>query len=318
MIKDLVSTVIPVYNRAAMLREAVASVLAQTWRPIEIIIVDDGSTDDTPSVEDELQLGYPKIVRVLRQQNAGPGVARQLGLEAAEGAFIQFLDSDDLLLPEKFQVQIAALYAEPDAGIAYGKTYTRVDGERLTVPAQRSNERHDFLFPTLLNERIWETATPLYRRSVLKQIGPWSKLRQLEDWEFDCRAAAAGIKLCFCNEYVAEYVNHDGERLCHAWIHNVDAMRDRASAYLRVANHAMRAGIARATPEMQRFARSLFWMARTSGARGLNVEARQLFELARAFSINPGWDFKLFHLAVAIVGWRLASQWAERMAKNST
>src|ERR1700741_3904714 len=91
---SLVSTVIPVYNRAAMLREAVASVLAQTWRPIEIIIVDDGSTDETAAVAEELAAGNPGIIRVLRQANAGPGAARQVGLEASSGEFVQFLDSD--------------------------------------------------------------------------------------------------------------------------------------------------------------------------------------------------------------------------------
>ena len=80
--ENLVSTIIPVYNRSNMLREAVASVLSQTWRPIEIIIVDDGSSDDTVHVAEDMKSQHPEITHVLRQKNAGPGVARRLAVLA--------------------------------------------------------------------------------------------------------------------------------------------------------------------------------------------------------------------------------------------
>src|SRR5262245_61954525 len=98
MIEDLVSTIIPVYNRAGMLREAVESVLAQTYRPIEIIVVDDESTDDTRCVAEALASTNSKEVRVIHQSNSGPGLAREAGRQASRGEFIQYLDSDDLLL----------------------------------------------------------------------------------------------------------------------------------------------------------------------------------------------------------------------------
>ena len=82
-----------------MLREAVASVLRQTYRPIEIIIVDDGSTDETTRVADELASTYPFEVRALHVLNGGPGWAREAGRQVARGEFIQYLDSDDLLWP---------------------------------------------------------------------------------------------------------------------------------------------------------------------------------------------------------------------------
>src|SRR5512143_4106165 len=93
----LVSTIIPVYNRQALLREAVASVLAQSYRPIEIIVVDDGSTDDTLAVCEELAGHRPDVVRTIRISNGGPGLAREAGRRFARGEFIQYLDSDDLL-----------------------------------------------------------------------------------------------------------------------------------------------------------------------------------------------------------------------------
>ena len=266
MIGGLVSTVIPVYNRATMLREAVDSVLAQTWRPIEIIIVDDGSTDDTPAVEAELCQRHPDTVQAIRQANAGPGVARQLGLESARGEFIQFLDSDDLLLPEKFALQIAGLRSDPDADIAYGKAYVRNHGERLPGPAQRTGECLRTLFPALLQEPIWPTMTPLYRHAALTRVGAWPRKRQLEDWEYDAQAAAIGLKLHYDDVFVAETRNHGEARLCHQWRSDDDALRERTSAYVAVLAHAQRARIERDTPEMQRFARSLFWMARIAGA----------------------------------------------------
>ena len=94
MIEGLVSTIIPVFNRAAMLREAVGSVLAQSWRPIEIVIVDDGSTDDTPRAAEALRAEHPDIIRVLHRRNQGPGAARQAGLESAAGEFVQFLKTE--------------------------------------------------------------------------------------------------------------------------------------------------------------------------------------------------------------------------------
>src|SRR5262249_25034222 len=118
----LVSVIIPVFNRAAMLVEAVDSVLAQTHRPIEIIIVDDGSTDDTVRVADGLA---GDSVRVVHQTNAGPGAAREAGRGIARVDFMQHLDSDDLLLPRKFELQVAALRANPDCGAAYGWTRLR-------------------------------------------------------------------------------------------------------------------------------------------------------------------------------------------------
>src|ERR1044071_1274968 len=103
MNEDLVSTIIPVYNRAGMLREAVESVLAQAYRPIEIIVVNDGSTDDTRCVAEALAATNLNEIRVIHQGNVGPGLAREAGRQAARGEFIQYLDSDDLLLPRKFE-----------------------------------------------------------------------------------------------------------------------------------------------------------------------------------------------------------------------
>src|SRR5262245_54711913 len=120
--EGLVSTIIPVFNRPALLREAAASVLAQTYRPIEIIIVDDGSTDNTFESVESLAAEHPSLLRFLRIPNGGPGAAREAGRLMAEGEFIQYLDSDDLLLPRKFELQVGCLRSHPECDVAYGKT----------------------------------------------------------------------------------------------------------------------------------------------------------------------------------------------------
>jgi len=114
--------------------DSVDSVINQTYRPVEVIIVDDGSTDETPNVIANLSRRWPDLVKVVRQANAGPGPARQHGLELARGDFIQFLDSDDLLLPEKFSYQVAALVANPEAQICYGRSY---EANYSNLPLQR-------------------------------------------------------------------------------------------------------------------------------------------------------------------------------------
>ena len=108
LVEGLVSTIIPVHNRPALLRESVASVLSQTYRPIEIIIVDDGSTDETGCEAEALAERHSEV-RTIHRENGGPGVARETGRLAARGEFIQYLDSDDLLLPTKFELQVAGL-----------------------------------------------------------------------------------------------------------------------------------------------------------------------------------------------------------------
>jgi glycosyltransferase involved in cell wall biosynthesis len=315
MIEGLVSTIIPVFNRGAMLREAVDSVLAQAWRPIEIIIVDDGSNDDTPAVMEQLCAQHPEIIRLHRQENAGPGTARQSGLRLARGQFIQFLDSDDLLLPDKFALQVAGLRGDPDADIAYGKTIVSELGVRQAGPAQHTGERHRNLFPALLQEPLWPTLTPLYRASALVKVGPWPATRQLEDWVYDAQAGALGLQLHYCDAWVAETRNHGESRLCHLWKTDPTAMRERCMAYVLVFGHARDAGIAVASPQMQQFVRSLFWMARNAAAYGLPDQARQLFELARGNALSPGWDYRLFALATTIFGWRAAARLADRVDK---
>jgi hypothetical protein len=317
MFAGLVSTIIPVHNRPELLIEAVGSVLSQTYRPIEVLVIDDGSTDTTPEVVQQLAHKNPSIVHSLSQQNTGPGGARQAGLDLARGEFIQYLDSDDLLLPRKFEMQIAALIAAPDCGAAYGKTRLQSSRSRNSraLPLKRTGERLYAMFPAMLQSRWWSTSTPLYRRSVLDRAGRWSNLRNEEDWEYECRIAALGIRLVYCDAFVSVTRRHEGEQLSQNGASDPIKLRDRARAHCLIYQHARRAGISHDFPEMQHFARELFLLARQCGAIGLSREARVLFNIARKASgaaRGNGLDFRLYELAARLLGWsavgRLASQ----------
>jgi hypothetical protein len=304
----LVTTIIPVFNRPALVLDAVDSVLAQSYRPIEIIIVDDGSTDDTPEVADRLAKQHEGIVRVIHAANRGPGLAREAGRLAARGDYIQHLDSDDLLLPGKFAMQVAALEAAPDCGAAYGWTRFRHHGGALEpLPWKRSGEQIETMFPAMLTMRWWDTPTPLYRASLIAAAGPWTGLRIEEDWEYDCRLAAGGVGLAFCADWVCEVREHAPVTATQ------NTMRDRARAHVLVLGHARRAGLDPASPEMRQYARELFHIARQCGAAGLPDESRELVALAR--TISPTADLRVYQLAARVVGWRrlaLAAEWIDR------
>jgi glycosyltransferase involved in cell wall biosynthesis len=311
----LVSTIIPVHNRPLLLREAVESVLAQTYRLIEVVIVDDGSTDETAAVAAGFERARPDIVRVARIANSGPGAAREAGRQLARGEFLQYLDSDDLLAPTKFEIQVAALRASPECGAAYGHTRAYTMGRPPRQAAwKRTGERIEMMFPSFLASRWWETSTPLYRRAVCDRAGAWTSLRSEEDWEYDCRIASLGVRLAFCDAHVSDYRSHDGAMLSRPADRRA-ALRDRAASHAAIFAHARFYRIDAATPEMRVFARSLFLLARRCGAAGLASESRALFDLSRDASGDRagGWDFLAYRTLAGGVGWRMAGALACRL-----
>jgi glycosyltransferase involved in cell wall biosynthesis len=306
---SLVTTIIPVYNRAAGLRAAVASVLGQTYSPIEVVIVDDGSTDDTAAVADVLAANHGPV-RVIHQANAGVGLAREAGRLAARGEFIQHLDSDDLLYPRKFELQVAGLRAHQECGASYGWTRAILaDGTVVTAPEKRTGERIEMMFPAMLESRWWHTPTPLYRASLIERAGPWLPLVNEEDWEYDSRIASLGVRLHYVEEWIAEVHHHGAERLS-ARGKTREGLRSRAKAHALILEHARRAGIGSDTPEMQRFARELFLLARQCGAEGLAPESRMLFELARDASgpRRNALQFRVYAAFARTAGWSVAGK----------
>jgi hypothetical protein len=306
-VPPLVTTIIPVFNRTSMLAEAVGSVLAQTYRPIEIVIVDDGSTDaSTPEAIRGLAERHPEV-RGVRRENGGPGLARETGRLAARGEYLQYLDSDDLLLPRKFELQVAALEANPAAALAYGRTrYTDAAGEEIACTWKDPDQTPSTIFPSFLTARWWETATPLYRASVCAQAGPWTALRLEEDWEYDARIGALGLPIVSVGDYVAVHRDHEEGRLSRGAGLDPARLRDRAAAHLLIAQHAATAGVPKQLPEMQRFARELFLLARQAGAAGLGEESERL--LGASLAIVPARDARVYGNVARILGWKNAGR----------
>jgi glycosyltransferase involved in cell wall biosynthesis len=310
MQSGLVTTIIPVFNRAEMLREAVKSVLAQTYRPIEILIVDDGSTDDTRSVAEELARAHAEV-RVIRQENRGVGLAREAGRLAAQGEFIQHLDSDDLLYSRKFELQVAGLQAHPECGVSYGWTRCRGPEGLAESPERMTGVPLETMFPAMLKTRLWHTPTPLYRAAIVHRAGPWLPLRNEEDWEYDARIASFGVRLHHCAAWVAEFRDHGGERLSQNSLAPA-VLRDRARAHELILDHALRAGVTPESAEMQHYARELFLLSRQCGAAGLGVESKRLFHRAREASgaRRDALEFRAYAAATRILGWRLTGRLA--------
>ncbi|MEM7359256.1 MAG: glycosyltransferase family A protein [Pseudomonadota bacterium] len=305
--EGLVSTIIPVYNRPEMVSEAIHSVLAQDYRPIEIIVVDDGSTDSTPRVLAELTDQYPEL-KVLSQQNAGPGVARQLGLESASGEFIQYLDSDDLLLPIKFTRQVEALRKQPECAVAYGKTTlkTSTDNDSNTA-LKRTGEKIETMFPAFIRSRWWSTHTPLYRHQHLQKIGPWLSLQNEEDWEYDCRVAALGTRLAFVDEYVSITRRHENHLSTGGGFDRAK-LRDRCCAREHMSNSAQSSVIPIPQEDREFFSKSVFLLGRQCAAVGLNEEAEKMIQLSVNAAGAANYKHRIFRLAVKILGWRAAAR----------
>lgn len=311
----LVSTIIPVHNRGALLQEAVASVLAQTHRPIEIVIVDDGSDDDTAAVAEALAQRSSDPIRVIHQNNAGPGAARQRGLEVSRGRFIQFLDSDDLLLPGKFAAQVSALNRSPSCQICYGPSFEENHAHKPVKrrgPMRGTGEPRSQLFPRLLLERWWTTSSPLYCRELLERIGPWQPWINEEDWEYDARAGALGAPLAWVSEPVSVRRIHlaDGH-LSDRGCEDPRKLAHRALAQASIFDSARQAGVSLKAAEMRQFARSAFLLCRQCGLAGLPRESRDLHRLAwRASSplrrLAP--DIILYGLLANLIGWRRAAE----------
>ncbi|MBC5796702.1 glycosyltransferase family 2 protein [Sphaerospermopsis sp. LEGE 00249] len=312
MIEGMVSTIIPVYNRPQFLLESVNSVLAQTHRPIEIIIVDDGSTDSTPEVGRHLALQYPETICWLQISNSGPGPAREAGKKVARGEFIQYLDSDDRLLPSKFADQIQVLRRHPECGIAYG--YTRLideHGNELSDPFKWTGQDLPYLFPGLLVDRWWCTHTPLYRRTVTDAIGCWSNLRWSQDWEYDARAGALRTRLINCHTYVSEHRHHTGQRQTSQadWFTDTARLQNRAALLKALWKNAQQAGISPKDKESLHFSRWAFLIARHCGAVGLINECQECLDLAIGSSQGVKFqDLTLYRWLCRLIGQQLASK----------
>jgi glycosyltransferase involved in cell wall biosynthesis len=194
-----VSVVLPTYDAARFVGEAVESVLLQTFSDFELIVVDDGSTDETR----EIVAGYsdPRV-RYIYQENRGPAAARNAGIRASRGEYVVFLDADDTWLPRKLACQIPLLRAHPDLGLVYCSAYKFEDD--AVFSEMRARHRGDVVYPLLIVDNIvaGSASSAMVRRECFDRVGLFDEdLTAFEDWDMWLR-----IALQYEFDYVPEHL----------------------------------------------------------------------------------------------------------------
>lgn len=200
-----VSVIIPSYNAGRYVKEAVDSALAQTYKNIEIIVVDDGSTDNTKEIL-EPYIAARKI-KYIYQANKGLAGARNIGIKNSKGEYVAFLDADDIFLPEKIEKQVSQMEANPACDMSYCDLYHFWDEEpdKLFKLDYKYYSGRDVL-PNLLKRSFIAPVTVLLRRTVFDRYGLFSEeIKQFaEDWELWLRLAYGGAQICFLPEILAK------------------------------------------------------------------------------------------------------------------
>lgn len=196
MTSPLVSVVVPAHNAGSYLRECIESVVSQDYSPLELIVVDDGSTDDTPNILSE----YAHRICAIKQENSGAAAARNNGMARAAGKYIAFLDSDDVWLPGKLRQQVAVLEDDPAVGLVCSRwrcwypdesgSYPPHDKEAAPRREEAAPGKSGWLYTDLLKGCIVWTSTVVIRREVVDAVGGFDpELRRGQDYDYWLRVS---------------------------------------------------------------------------------------------------------------------------------
>jgi glycosyltransferase involved in cell wall biosynthesis len=216
-----VSVVIPLYNGGNFIDATLHSVLAQSYKSVEVLIVDDGSADDGPLKVARIAERHPEKVRLLYHAdhgNHGIAASRNLGIRSAKGVYVGFIDQDDIWLPQRLGKQIDAFEQFPDAGVVYGQcSYvddegneiemaggTKTFGKGIAGPPQE-------IFRNLINEDIVPNLTVLVKKACLERVGLFDEgpRYEYEDWLLLSKLAFY-YKFVFIPEVLAQWRSHSG------------------------------------------------------------------------------------------------------------
>ncbi|MDA3894776.1 MAG: glycosyltransferase family 2 protein [Desulfobacteraceae bacterium] len=214
----LFSVIMPVYNREKLIIQALNSVKIQTYRPIEIIVVNDGSIDGTANVVDEWRRVHEDKndfqVKYFFQENAGPSSARNHGLLESHGEFIQFLDSDDLISPNRLEI-LANIFKQ-DSKVDFIQTgFDGFCAGCSEVIEQHYGNPNEDLLVLALKGRLWpNTLRSGFRRSLIVDTGPWNKdMTCFEDYEYVARALVKARKSIAIKDILASARRGGGMRV---------------------------------------------------------------------------------------------------------
>lgn len=273
-LRDGYAVIVPAYNAALTLKRALDSILAQTWPPAEIVVVDDGSPDRQKIAD--IVAGCAGPVRLIQQENAGPAAARNVGIGASSSPWIAFLDADDSWLPDKMRRQM-----ESGGDAAVGLIYACAGENREPLPSSL-----DF-------EELWErnricTSTVVVRRSALDQAGTFdvdSMLVGAEDYNLWLRISKIGWKLVGYPEILAAYtpaadsITSRIEQCAAAELHNARKLGDALSldpALVRRKSMAVRTDFGRHLLHHRKMSMARKMMAQPA-FRGMRPEAMKLW-----------------------------------------
>lgn len=201
-----IAVVIPAYNQAQFLPDAIDSVLGQSFINFELVVVDDGSTDETPQVLASIR--DPRV-RVVRQKNAGLAGARNTGIRETSAPLLTFLDSDDLFMPDSLAVLHAYLQQHPDVGlVSGGRKLIGPDGTVLReITRSTGHELKDLLLNNPFAVGSW-----LLRRDWVDRVGVFDpSLRALEDWDLYLRLSLAGCRMAWIGGIMMAYRFHPAQ-----------------------------------------------------------------------------------------------------------
>ncbi len=223
-ISGLVSVVIPTYNRADFLLETLNSVVKQSYRPIEIVLVDDGSTDNTRAIVEQFTDQHKDDKTLSIQchwlKHSGASFARNYALKSSQGEFIQFLDSDDYLHPHKFLKQVANIKANR-ADFVWSPTIAfkgtpNWSSSPMVGEALIGNSGHKFIKQFIQKGR-WCTLSGLFHREACIKTGPWQTLKIFQDWEYHIRMLEWDPKVHFVAGNLSAANHHDQGRIGDKW-----------------------------------------------------------------------------------------------------
>lgn len=232
---NLVSVIIPSYNSGKFLNKAIESVINQTYKNLEIIIVNDGSIDETEKIAKDWQEKNERIKYLKHQKNRGPSAARNTGIRNSQGEYIAFLDADDIWLPQKTEIQLKEI-KERNVDLIFSNWYIWEPEKGIKVKAFDSNpiqDNRENLLNFLIKKNFGNPSTSLFQKISLEKIGLFDqKLRSSEDYDLWIRFCLNGMKIAFIEQPFVYYRVH----LTQATV-NIYRMRTSRLAVFKKAVH---------------------------------------------------------------------------------
>ena len=252
---ELVSIVIPTFNRAELLKIAIKSVLRQSYGSVEVIVVDDGSTDDT---EEMLKGTFSPGLRHFKTNNQGAPAARNIGLQNANGTYIKFLDSDDVLAPEAIEKQMLryrSLNGGANTVVTGYHNIIDVAGNSLkTIHPSKSVQSKGYFDMSDIVKRNPPTSTPLYKTADIRKIHGFDEsLGVLQDYDFVFRISNEGFRIHYFPDYVYGMRNHNLDQRVSSII-----SKEKAQEHFRIIDSHLRQAMDRHKGKLPRTLKKMF------------------------------------------------------------